>query len=301
MSVLITITGIGISMEIKKLIMQFWKDPSDFPHDEFFEHFEKKLYVKLALHGCLGLDDYIQSVSEYYDLNPLKKFAYKSEHTHKNFSFNSILEAIFKPRYEHFRGIYLKKQNFKKLVALYYKVRTREKLPRVLCSLTYAIKHDYNILIEECIHAQHGSGFILDVDVEKLRNEFEGKTPLPIKDKAYGILTRNALEEKACKLKSFNALFIDFHDVHKLNEKYGYGAVNDMFRTLFSTFKWRKTDIVGRWFSGDEIVIITNGDVKGLQERFREHANRQGFSFYSVGFQNIAFRDLEKNIQGAKK
>jgi len=167
----------------------------------------------------------------------------------------------------------------RKLVSLYYKILSRGILPR----------NEWGILVDECINAQHNSGFILDLDIQALKNEFENKRPLFIFDKAFCILTRNALESEINRLKgTFDALFIDFNNVSLLNKKLGYKKVNSLFRRIFKTFSFRDTDIIGRWFSGDEIVIITQYDnIEELCSRFKKHVNKIGIDFKFKIMKNV--------------
>lgn len=76
-------------------------------------------------------------------------------------------------------------------------------------------------------------------------------------DKAFGILTRNALDVEIEKLKSFNCAFIDLNNIKSLNQILGYKKVNELIFNLFHQFKVNHPNcIIGRWFSGDEIMII---------------------------------------------
>lgn len=107
-------------------------------------------------------------------------------------------------------------------------------------------------------------------------------------DRAFGILTRGGIEEEILKLSdSFDFVFIDFNNVSKLNLKNGYKKVNDTFSAMFETFAFRSDDLVGRWFSGDEIVIITKNDPYGLLERFKIHALTYGITFKSIIFKDV--------------
>jgi len=77
-------------------------------------------------------------------------------------------------------------------------------------------------------------------------------------DKAFGILTRNGFEYKLAEGGDFfgyQLILMDFFDVSILNTTWGYLNVNEKFRDLFSPFI--ETNIIGRCFSGDEIIILT--------------------------------------------
>ena len=114
-------------------------------------------------------------------------------------------------------------------------------------------------------------------------------------DVAFGILTRNGLEYKIKEMKDKSGLFLiwlDFCNVSKMNTLVGYEEVNNRFRTLFKHFE-KTDDLIGRCFSGDEIIIITkNTDcLIGMKQK----ANVLGLDFrYSiVNFTGNIKDDLE--------
>ena len=79
-------------------------------------------------------------------------------------------------------------------------------------------------------------------------------------DRAFGILTRNGLEYEIKGIKDVSNLYVvwmDFCDISKLNVIYGYEEVNKKFRELFKMFE-KTDDLIGRCFSGDEIIVITD-------------------------------------------
>jgi GGDEF domain-containing protein len=118
-------------------------------------------------------------------------------------------------------------------------------------------------------------------------------------DRAFGILSRNALELQIKNLDSpFDAIFFDFYHLKELNMKIGYKEVNEKIREMFKTFSFRKTDLIGRWFYGDEIVIITtNESLSELTERLLKHCGDFGLFFKYKTFYNIrAFHQLEDSI-----
>lgn len=81
-------------------------------------------------------------------------------------------------------------------------------------------------------------------------------------DTIFNILTRPALELKIRnKRKPFSCIFIDIDDLKKLNNEFGYERVNNAIRYIFTRFNKIKKEIghgivIGRWFSGDEILIL---------------------------------------------
>lgn len=245
----------------------------DFPFEEFFRLFKERLKEKLALHGVLAFEDYLYYVSKYYDLSQLSQFSYTSVHTGLTEDAETIKRRLFLPRYQHFHDIFILNKKYRELLTLYHKLLNPPE--------------NRLFLVEECVHAEHGSGLILGIDLDKIRRRIDGLRV----DKPFGILTRNALEEELQKLDGFNCLFLDFEDVHKLNAQYGYDYVNELMQKVFATFPFRKTDLVGRWFSGDEILIATNADdIQGLGLRLKLFVKE--VSNGKLNFRYEAYEDL---------
>lgn len=115
-------------------------------------------------------------------------------------------------------------------------------------------------------------------------------------DPIFGILTRPGLNEKLRKeRRKFNLIFIDFNKIHFLNDQFGYEYVNTLFRKIFRTFNFRKTDLVARWFSGDEIVIITfQGEVEELYLRFKKHCLNHSLTFTARIYQDLETSSLNE-------
>ena len=78
-------------------------------------------------------------------------------------------------------------------------------------------------------------------------------------DEAFGILTRQALELEVANSMYDTLYIVDFANVHKMNEIYGYTTVNAFFKNVFRKTKEEHGDnvIFGRVFSGDEIALMT--------------------------------------------
>ena len=91
-------------------------------------------------------------------------------------------------------------------------------------------------------------------------------------DAAFGILTRPALEIEMSEQNGIaNIYIIDFNDVHKLNKQLGYNNVNVIIRNSILKLKERYFGIIiGRVFSGDEIVIIDPAEHPHLIENFAD-------------------------------
>jgi GGDEF domain-containing protein len=110
-------------------------------------------------------------------------------------------------------------------------------------------------------------------------------------DKSFGILTRPALEIELERIKKFNCLFIDLNNIRKLNQIIGYCAVDKLIFNMFDQFKKESSEecIIGRWFSGDEIVIVANNTILAAW-KLKEIAMGLGLSFKELHL-------LDKNLE----
>ena len=89
--------------------------------------------------------------------------------------------------------------------------------------------------------------------------------------------------------------FMDLNHIHDLNERYGYTEVDRRVKAMFSV-SFRRSDVVARWYSGDEMVILFDSDRTGADRKIHElekSAQVQGLSFecqigeWEVGKQGI--------------
>jgi len=71
-----------------------------------------------------------------------------------------------------------------------------------------------------------------------------------------------------------------------MNRIFGYKKVNDVFRGMFSTFVPPYDVTIGRWFSGDEIVLITEHNPCCLIEDFQEHCAEFNLHFRVINISN---------------
>ena len=120
-------------------------------------------------------------------------------------------------------------------------------------------------------------------------------------DRMFGILTRNALEVEVEKSKNlFNCIWIDINNFGLLNSIIGYDKANDLIKSTFEAFEFKSECIIGRWFSGDEILIVHDRPeliIYALKEVFRN----KGLSFKSHIYYNIdAFEELVKKLSQFK-
>lgn len=103
-------------------------------------------------------------------------------------------------------------------------------------------------------------------------------------DKFYGIYTRNYLEHvfaKNYKDIDYYTLIVDFDGVGKMNKKYGYQYTNGIFEIAFDGFMLRNPKLImGRWFSGDEIALISlDNNLDELVGKFAKHCKNYGLKF----------------------
>lgn len=116
-------------------------------------------------------------------------------------------------------------------------------------------------------------------------------------DQTFGMWTRVAFIQLCSVMPRATRIvaFVDLDDIHDLNHTLGYPEVDRRIRAAFS-IPWRSSDLVSRWYSGDEIVILFDGDEAGarlkmteLEQSARTHG--LGFSFeigtWAVGHDDI--------------
>ena len=106
------------------------------------------------------------------------------------------------------------------------------------------------------------------------------------RDTVFGMWTREAFLQ-FCQIMPRGVrilAFIDLDQIHVLNEEYGYAEVDRRVKSTFSV-PFRRSDIVARWYSGDEIVILFDSDKAGASSKMDEldhSAGNQGLSFKFV-------------------
>ena len=118
-------------------------------------------------------------------------------------------------------------------------------------------------------------------------------------DKEFGILTKQALEIKLEKLDKFDSCFIDFNNLKKLNNLMGYNKVNKIIFNIFQDFKDYGC-VVGRWFSGDEILIV-GSDIKGKISILKDISYKNNMSFKEFYFIKNNFKTIGGKIGRLKQ
>jgi GGDEF domain-containing protein len=121
-------------------------------------------------------------------------------------------------------------------------------------------------------------------------------------DEPFGMWTRGAFLQ-FCRVMPRGiktVAFLDLDEIHSLNERLGYSEVNRKVRSTFS-IPFRRSDLVARWFSGDEIVILLDCDREGAElkiAQLRESARRHGLSFtYEIGEWDVGRQSILKVIE----
>lgn len=97
-------------------------------------------------------------------------------------------------------------------------------------------------------------------------------------DPSYEILTRPALSLKLQQTDNARFLiFIDIDDLFIVNDRISHDEAN---RKIAAALKIRSTDVLlsGRWYSGDELVIILSGSPAVVCRRLKKSFQDQGLS-----------------------
>lgn len=115
----------------------------------------------------------------------------------------------------------------------------------------------------------------LQKEIEELKATIEKLS----QDSSYGILNRPALDLELRRVED-RVRFVAFLDVdylHSFNSQYGHEEANNRIRRALQV---RSDDLLlsGRWYSGDEIVILLSGDPEGFSERLKNNFISEGMS-----------------------
>ena len=121
-------------------------------------------------------------------------------------------------------------------------------------------------------------------------------------DSVFGMWTRVAFLQFCAVMPrgARTVVFVDFDDIHGLNKALGYAEVDRRIRRTFS-IPLRSSDIVGRWYSGDEIVILFDSDEPLALDKLNElraSAERNGMSFAcSMGRWEVGKQDIKDIVE----
>ena len=103
-------------------------------------------------------------------------------------------------------------------------------------------------------------------------------------DDCFGVYTRAAFHQMCATQPRGGRIlvFLDFDRIHELNQLLSYDEVNRRIKQLFQE-GLRKSDLVGRHFSGDEITILLDTDEidagKAVMSKLEARATALGLSF----------------------
>ena len=128
--------------------------------------------------------------------------------------------------------------------------------------------------------------------------ELEERVEYLSKDTAYGVWTRAAfLQFCSVMPRGLRAvIFFDFDRIHNLNDELGYAEVDRRIRSTL-TLDFRASDLVARWYSGDEIVILIDGDLDIAETKIKElkaNARSNGLTFkYELGLWEVGKETIE--------
>lgn len=142
-----------------------------------------------------------------------------------------------------------------------------------------------------------GKLFGFEAEISELRRQVKELSW----DSSFGMWTREAFLQ-FCHVMPRDTrcvAFIDLNHIHELNEQLGYSEVDRRVKEMFSV-PFRRSDIVARWYSGDEIVILFDSDLTVAQqkvEQLRSSANEQELTFYcEIGAWEIGKQTIENAV-----
>ncbi len=122
-------------------------------------------------------------------------------------------------------------------------------------------------------------------------------------DDAFGMWTRRAFLQFCQVMPRGRRVvsFIDLNQIRMLNERLGYVEVDRRVKAAFS-MPFRRSDIVARWYSGDEIVILFDSDRSGAERKIsqlKDSAASQGLTFHhAIGAWEVGKRSIEDVVEG---
>jgi len=280
----------NIMNKLEGIVLRYWKLSNENKLDTFqferaYDLFRERMKEKLALHGMLTLEDYINYIGKYYDVNVLKEFVYNSYHTDYKDGLKDILKRLFEPRYENFHSRYKNDPVYSKVLSVYNALlQSPSRLG------------DKVFLMERAISLAHRDGMF--INIEELREFYEEEIDRLSLDPVFGVLTRAALELRVRKIQSpFNAVFIDFDNIKTRNEERGYKWVNQSITDILSSLNSPQT-LCGRWFSGDEVVFISEEEFESVFiDKLLRLSTKSNPTFKYHFFENqTSINDLERNI-----
>ena len=156
--------------DYEEVIKHFWRcsikqDFSSFDWEQAFDNLSGEIKRKLAEHGFLGYDEYVENEEGMgmWDKNDLNTFTNSTDYI--QITEDDLIEAILKYKYQRFKVTFEDYSTFQDLHKLYNEIEA--------ISVDDAEQKDLVILFDKLIHAEHETGLILDIDIEELRKEVE--------------------------------------------------------------------------------------------------------------------------------
>jgi len=126
-----------------------------------------------------------------------------------------------------------------------------------------------------------------------------------LRDPDYGTWNKRAFQLIQNRLgDKWSVGFLDMDDLHVCNDKYGYENVNQKIRNALTmrTQKMARTDIMFRYFSGDEIVfVVRDKDARGTAMRILKSLKAQGLSCTMVVGKVSQLDEIKSKIQQMKR
>jgi len=147
-----------------------------------------------------------------------------------------------------------------------------------------------------------GRLFGFDAEISELRRRVEELSW----DSSFGMWTREAFLQFCHVMPRATrcVAFIDLNRIHDLNEQLGYSEVDRRVKEMFSV-PFRRSDVVARWYSGDEIVILFDSDIAIAQQKMDElnrSAAEQDLTFYyEIGEWAIGKQTIESVVDELTK
>jgi len=154
--------------DYEELVKHFWlcsikKDFSSFDFYEAFESLRAPIHNKLAENSQLSYQEYVEQIEEvgYEDKKVLRSFVV--ENNYYTISEDDLLEAIHKKQYRIMKDALSGYSSFEELKEILEAIDSIEDKP----------EEEKVLLLDRCIHAEHETGTILDLNIGELRSEFE--------------------------------------------------------------------------------------------------------------------------------
>lgn len=117
-------------------------------------------------------------------------------------------------------------------------------------------------------------------------------------DGSFGMWTRGAFLQFCQVMPRGKRIvaFLDLDQIHELNEQLGYTEVDRRVKATFS-MPFRRSDVVARWYSGDEMVILFDSDRVGAErkmDQLEKSAAGQGLTYrHEMGEWDVGKQEIE--------